>query len=454
MRGEIVRPFGFASFPTTTNIASGATNVLSTVLRDRWPNDSFFNGWYFLLSADFDGGTPANGTISQRVSTYTAATGTLVLRGANLAAEDETVNCELSRVHPVDVQRAFNRARQDAFPQIGIVRDSQTIVTGPNQVVYTVPSSIRRIRAVYIGDIGDRRAADSIPQNLLKNPGFEDWSSATDVDDWAISGLNSTENQEAQTTSPANYVVLEGNNSARIHVVASGSTFVQTLNPTTAVALENQEIHFSAWVYSTVTSGEGSITPRIEGAGMEATADGTGHGGTGWERLEASGKTDSDADNTNISIGFVMARSSNFDFYVDEAVCILGPSEPLDNSWDPVIGYSWVPSVAGASDGGKIHLDVPLPEKKRLRIVGIDQLSSVSAETDTVEVDGELIAPIYELTRGYIAEEMVSQNLGSSAEIYWERKKSQYMRSFDNMMNAGRVLRLPRNPVRSPIDVY
>ena len=45
LRGEILRPFGYVEFKTTTNLAGGNTNVDSTGLTDRFDNDDRFNNW-------------------------------------------------------------------------------------------------------------------------------------------------------------------------------------------------------------------------------------------------------------------------------------------------------------------------------------------------------------------------------------------------------------------------
>lgn len=52
-----------------------------------------------------------------------------------------------------------------------MVRDIETLVTGNGQHTYTLPSTIRRVDRIYLGN---RRNADS-GDNLLLNGDFEDW---------------------------------------------------------------------------------------------------------------------------------------------------------------------------------------------------------------------------------------------------------------------------------------
>ena len=61
LRAEILRPFGYVEFKTTSNINGANTSVDSTELSDRFDNDDRFNNWWATLVQDTDGSTPANG---------------------------------------------------------------------------------------------------------------------------------------------------------------------------------------------------------------------------------------------------------------------------------------------------------------------------------------------------------------------------------------------------------
>jgi hypothetical protein len=459
MRREIMRPLGLVRATTTSRIHADSV-IVSTELTSRYTNNDQFNGWFATIVIDSDGsGTPANGlgTTVRRVNDFAASSGTLTVNLPALTDEgSDQVQIDLYRFHPDDILRAFNRARQDAFPQIGIVRDVETIVTGPNQFLYTVPSSIRRIVRV---EYGNRISAVSVAENLLLNEGFETWTNATTAESWSFTaGGSSSLNEEAQTSAPGNYAVLQGSRSARVDVQGS-SQLDQLLNPSASIAIEGLEIHFSIWMYHVGTSEatQPSVSVRLQGAGLRSSpVTGDNHTRTGWERLKVSGFTNGAAalnSNVNVRIGFAYV-SERYECYVDEAVCVVGPSEPHDRPWDLVTNYDWIPPVAGASDGGLIRLSEALTSGRRLRIVGVDLLSSVTVDTDTVEVDGELLNPLYDLTRAYLCEEKVKEATSVNYIRLWGDRQSEYMRRFEDALDTGMTLRMPRKPLMIPDRVY
>ena len=202
MRQDILRPLGLITGSTTTNISNGNVNVLDTKLTKRFPVDDYFNNrWYVHLTTT----SGDNAGDIRRVTDYVQSSGTITGGGANWAAnESGSINFELSTFHPDDVKDAYNEARELVFPDISMVRDIETIVTGLNQYTYTLPSTIRRVDRVYRGN---RRNADS-GDNLLLNGDFEDWTSATSPDYWSVTGAGASMNQEAQTSNPENYAAV------------------------------------------------------------------------------------------------------------------------------------------------------------------------------------------------------------------------------------------------------
>ena len=235
MRQDILSPLGLITGSTTTNISNGNVNVLDTKLTKRFPVDDYFNNrWYVHLTSGTNSGD------IRRVTDYVQSSGTITGGGANWGDnESGSINFELSSFHPDDVKDAYNEAREIVFPDISMVRDIETIVTGLNQYTYTLPSTIRRVDRVYRGN---RRNADS-GDNLLLNGDFEDWTSATSPDYWSVTGAGASMNQEAQTSNPENYAVLHGDNSLRLVVPGSTAvTLVQTYDSTldryTAVATQ------------------------------------------------------------------------------------------------------------------------------------------------------------------------------------------------------------------------
>lgn len=460
IRREAMRPLGLVEFSTTSNIGAG-TGIASTGLTNRFSNDDFFNGWFVTIVADNDDGTstPANGlgTTTRRVTDYATSSGTITVAGSNLSAEDEAVDCDLYTFHPDDIKRAYEKARQVIFERyIGIVRDTETLVTGQSQVLFTIPSTVRKVQRIYLGDTLE---AVSHADNLLLNGGFEEWSSATSADDWTLTGSSATVNQEQQTHGPSNYMVLNGSNSARLfHPAASYTIYLrQTLNPSQSIAIENVELNFSVWVYCTGSSDTAIIAQALlEGAGVTSQpVSSDKHGLTGWERMKMTALTNSGAalnSNVTVGVGLDSDSSTAFSAYIDEAFCVAGPDELAEAPWEPILDYEILPPVGGASNGGLIRLKHPLPEKKRLRIVGLDYLSTISTDATTIEIDGDLLEPLYDLMRSYLCEERASPALTGKVSAQWALKSAEYSQKFENAtLRLG--LEMPGPRLRDPAVV-
>ena len=281
MRQEIVRPFGLVTGTVTTNLSSSNASIIDTVLIRKYSsNDLFNNNWFSIITSQNNAGQ------IRRITDYDASASTLTAAGANWSADSSGATYELMTVAPDDVLRAYNRARQIVYPHIGIVRDVETLVTGSRQFTYTLPTTIRRVNRIYLGE---RYEAQHDAENLLLNGSFEDWSSDTACDNWSVTGSGASVNKEEQTTSPRNYAIVSGDRSARIVVPNSiTTTLVQTFDTTdssyTAVATEGMEANLSAWVYCTTAS---RVSLTIDGDVDSAT-----HGGTGWELMKASNNLD------------------------------------------------------------------------------------------------------------------------------------------------------------------
>ena len=436
MRQDILRPLGLITGSTTTNISNGNVNVLDTKLTKRFPVDDYFNNrWYVHLTSGTNSGD------IRRVTDYVQSSGTITGGGANWGDnESGSINFELSTFHPDDVKDAYNEAREIVFPDISMVRDIEPIVTGLNQYTYTLPSTIRRVDRVYRGN---RRNADS-GDNLLLNGDFEDWTSATSPDYWSVTGAGASMNQEAQTSNPENYAVLHGDNSLRLVVPGSTAvTLVQTYDSTldryTAVATQGMEANVSAWVYATVAS---RVSLTIDGAVQSDT-----HGGTGWELLKGSQiltQTDTEA-----AVGLSITSGSAMAVFVDEAWMTLGQSEMIDVPYSELRNWDHVPPAEGASNGGVIRFQETLPDKYRIRIVGRDLLTAASTDAGTVEIDGELLHPVYDKTRQLLCLRMAAGNPDSN----WTEMARQFEASYVRAVE-GDLVKIKTPPVAVPRMVF
>ena len=428
LRADGLRPLGLVSAATTTNITTN-TSIISTNLQDDYTSDDYFNQWFVHVISGNNAG------VVRRVTDYAASSGTLTVAGANLSSESGAVNIELSRYNPDIFQDHFNVARQHVFPQLSIVRNHESIVTGQMQNRYTLPSTLRgKPYAVYLGY---HSSAAELDVNLFTDGGFETWGSSTSLSNWTLAGTGASVNQEEETTGPRNYMVMMDDNSARIVSASSGvTTLRQQVTPD--VASQSVEFNLSVWVYATTAS---RVSADLGGS------QGSLHGGTGWERLTTS-FTNSQG-TTTITGGVHCTAGSQIDFYVDEIVLVAGQEEPVEENWTPITGWDWIPPVAGASNNGLLEFDEILPEKRRIRILTRDTLSSVSAATDTVEVDGDLVAPLLDYTRYLLLQEAANSS-GDGAKGYLQERSREFLQSYELHLYNGHRVKLPNPRLRVP----
>ncbi len=447
MRQDILRPLGLITGSTTTNISDGNTNVIDTEITRRFPVDDYFNNRWFL---QLTGTSTSNLNNVRRVTNYAQSSGTFTCAGASgnnwPASESGSITYELSTFHPDDVKDAYNEARELVFPDISMVRDIETIVTGLNQYTYTLPSTIRRVDRVYRGN---RRNADS-GDNLLLNGDFEDWDADQltpgSQNNWTLAGSGATFNKEAQTTNPENYAVLHGNNSGRLHVPANTTvTLLQTFTPAsssyTTLPTEGQEVNLSAWVYSNIS---GRLKLYI---GAEV---GSYHGGTGWELMKASATLAYNATTAVVGLSTTTDGSTAaMAVYIDEIWMTLGQSEMVDVPYNELRNWDHVPPAEGASNGGVIRFQETLPDKYRIRIVGRDLLTAASTDAGTVEIDGELLHPVYDKTRQLLCLRMAAGNPDSN----WTEMARQFEASYVRAVE-GDLVKIKTPPVAVPRMVF
>jgi hypothetical protein len=420
---------------TTTNITTN-TSVISTNLADAYPTDDTFIGWYAMLLNDVDGSTSTNNGKVRRVTDYAASTGTITVAGANLTAEDEASSFILCRWNPDHVKSWFNRVRQNLFPHIAIIRDHQPLVTGQVQRRFQLPTTLRD-KPVSIS-MGEWPSASSLAENEVLNPDFEDWASTTSATSWTLAGSGSTVNQEADTTGPSNYGVFRDSNSARVLNNASDeTTLLQTVTP--KVATQRMVAHFGLAVYNTQTAV--SVVSRL------VSTDSAAHGGTGWEVLTVDGTL---AEVTTVSVGLSVPTATAFSTYVDEAILIIGQSEGIVPYWESLQNWDWIPAVAGASNNGYIEFPYDLPSHHVLRILSRDMLSSVSADTDSFEVDGELLEPVYDAVRAELAQETATVGIMDSTERDFWFGQAAFYRNRSTAGISTRHISIPNPRIKVP----
>ena len=86
-----------------------------------------------------------------------------------------------------------------------------------------------------------------------------------------------------------------------------------------------------------------------------------------------------------------------------------------------------------------------LPSHRRLRIIGLDMLSSVSADSETVEIDGELLEPLYNRVRHELCNERYEQ----TNDREWLERSREYDAKYQEAMEYV-SLRLPPQRFKIP----
>ena len=89
--------------------------------------------------------------------------------------------------------------------------------------------------------------------------------------------------------------------------------------------------------------------------------------------------------------------------------------------------------------------------KHRIRVVGRDMLTAVSAEASTVEVDGDLIQPLYDKVRQLIALRMASGNISPNSN--WTEMARQYEESYVRAVE-GNLVKVKSPPTLVPRMVF
>jgi len=357
------------SFTTTTAIAAN-TSVVSTELTDSgFNNDDALNDTFIKITS------ANNDDTVRRVTDYTASSGTITVSGTALTSDSSTqATFEIYRYDPDQLRDSLNDARFNVFPRLYKEVNDRTLCLADTQNKYARPSSIAPgyVRQIYEESRIDAQSYGNNIVNTL-NCDFETWTDSTTPADWVNSNFTSI-TQEQETTSPDNYMVFSGSNSAQFQVQASAVNTALLTVPS-GTNYKGEEINVGIWVYSKTAS---RISAAIQ-IDSDSVSTGTTHSGGGWERLTHT--LDAKDLDTSIKVGIhVTSASDAFVFYADEMVATAGQSE--------------VPSLLGAplldwrEEGDTIVIKSSISNSDRsLHVRGMGLLSSVSSGSDTMEID-------------------------------------------------------------------
>lgn len=381
--GESVGKDGLA-WSTTTGLTGAAAAVLiATGLRDAGfddlgdagsGDDVFQNWWVMILGT-------GNAQVVRRVKSYDASAAQITVAGTNLATETGNVDFELHKYSPSLLREVLNTASRLAFPTL-YVPITRTLFTANGQVRYEVPSAIiNRPTRIWL----DRGVPSNFSNNIVANPGFETFSGGA-FTSWAAD-TNLTVAQETMTTTPRNYAVFRDQSSARLTNGTTGTKrdFEQTVS--SPGTYSGQRISLSIWVYCLDANSVVSTQITDDGGDIIGTTGGGGiHRGTGWELLTQTLDRATTLGTFKYGVSLASGAVTNLELYVDEAIVVVGPTQEPEPPGEELLNWEWVPQVMGTTLRNEVVFPAYFPDGYRLRFEGKAYLSSLSAETDTVEI--------------------------------------------------------------------
>lgn len=367
LRIKISQNIGDYLVGVTTAGAAGGASISMTGL-SKYP-DTHFAYWYAVITVCTTATLVGH---SQQISTFVSSGGVLTpFTAFNVAGTGTAVpsgsTFELHRFAPDDFLASLNRAANECFPYVSRRIVDESLITG----------------------------------NWLQNGGFEDWASSSVPDKWA--------NNSAITLSKnTSYLQrIYGTNALLAACLADGDGVVQsTTQNKMLLNLIGKTVNFAAWVAG--VSG-GSLVRVTQTSG--STDSSTLAASAAWELLEIE---DLVIASTSRTAQFKIVSNAAASFYADNAR-VWGPpirkyylptpfrqiqrvdmqtghynsTYPCD---DIMVTYAkeQLRGYHVLEDGTDrfLEFDYDLPANYKLRVTGRGVLSTLAADTDTMEVDG------------------------------------------------------------------
>lgn len=359
----------------TTDI-NADTSIVSTNLNSYdGGSDDYFNDWWVYVT-DY-----ANAGVQRQVSDYAQSSGTLTVRGGVLA--DDGGNTATIRLHRYNRDQyivAFNNTVRDLSNNLFQEFDVSELVTG----------------------------------NVLPNSHFRDWTVSSYPDKYALVNATATAN-----TAGAN--VVGGGKSAK--VIASASNGYMYITSDTCPALRNlmgQTVSLYCWAVPQIANDATMVIYTVQADGTTQTLTSTTANPAGANHGFTLLKLENQRLNDNLSevqIRFKVATNSRYVFFdharlmgVNQTDYLLpidfrdgsldtvsiqtdglsdqACDDPSPRSWEELHG--WDIKLDGSTDK-YLHLPFLYPTDRLLRLRGKKSLSTVSAYTDTIEINNEHI---------------------------------------------------------------
>lgn len=413
---KVLEELGDYRTETATSSAAGSI-AAATVLTDK--PDNFYNDWWVMPMA----GTYIN--VPKRVSTFTSSTGAFVPL-SNWAGAPGNVAFIVSRFNPADITRALNEAAQEGYPYLAREIVDETLITG----------------------------------DWLRNGGFEDWAVSTIPDNWA----NLTAITIAKVTTPIlSSARVYGQAQVSLACIADGDGIGQSaVEHKRLLDLVSHSVTFRAFVLANGTAAKVRIGQTSGYTYSSALAS-----SNTWELLSVTATIAS----TSKSTKFDVMGTTTITVYADNAR-VVGPPKYdyyLPSSFRHVTQVSFqtsglsqypcddlgqtfpfaplsTPEIHFDGTDRVIYLPLDLPHEHKIRLVGKGTLSTLSALTDTVELDGFRLRAFVKLACHKLMGQYSNLVTGQMRGDY-EKKRDDFYRDWEMLRSrhcATEPVYLPR----------
>ena len=404
----------------TTAIAAN-TSIVSTNLRNYdGGQDSYFVDWWVYIT------DKANIATLRQISAYTSSTGTLTVRGASLSSD--SADLATIRLHRYDRNlyvNAINDAVRETFPTFHKRVDIIELVTG----------------------------------NILPNSHFRDWAVSTAPDKYSMQDSNIT---ATANTTGGNYrgggksmKSLTGASGAGKYVYISSDSYPRLLD------LMGNQVSFYCWALPEVANDASIQIYTVKADGTAQTLTSTTACPAGEFTLLTLEDQSLNDDLVEIQFRFKTTTASKY-VYWDNARAIgrnqkeyLLPTDLVSgvlssveiqadgrsDFWaDDLLPRAWeeVHDWQVLDDGTDkfIRLGNLYNDDRLIRLRGYAPLSTVSAYTDTVEIDGRFLNrfvayckyKLYQSIEGPVASQDVGRYELQSAKAYAEYERLKNIR--------------------------
>lgn len=359
----------YDSGTTTSAGNSGGTTVVSTTLS--LYGDGRLAGWYVRLTS----GTSTLQT--RRITDNTQSSGTLTVAPAFSAQVASAVTYQLHRYDPNKKFLAIDKARLDVMDNVYRLIYDDTTTSDGRSAVYDIPSTI---------EVGPILAISETPMEAEATWNFLTTPKGNATTGWTASSTTAATYARSET----DLLIPKYNETCTSLTTAASTaaTYSQVVgdmtNSITAAKAADRKMTFAAWVYCTEAS---KVSLRlVDDSGT--LADGTAHGGGGWQLIFVEG-TPAGNNSTTLTVRFVIASTANAStIYWNNAWFYFGDKERVcDDIYLQENGFD----VRRDEATQHVILGHTVPRGRQVRLIGktaITSLGTVAATqvTNTMEV--------------------------------------------------------------------